>query len=425
MLDFQCPYCQTILHIPEQFVGSTGTCRNCRKSITIEVKPESHTGDTPLLTVRPTLVVFHAEMTGPTSRQDNIIELAAIKIDGTGRQLDTFWSLANPDAQIAEKIIERTNITNDMVAQSPFSFEVVKDWFDWIGPNAILLADHAHFHSKFVCATMYREDMLPGEAHIIDVVHWAEDLDVPTQEYKFRPLLDALGYSGPRTHRAMDSCQGVLAIVQHLLKLELGRLPRQAEVGVLGKLLGKKNAPEVDDRLYLKLNSIAATLSDMCGRNFYARDKYEDRVQRRERGGNGHSEAADSQAKGHMPEWYGERKRLLNSFRNSGQTQDDTPRDIGPNDGPWTEALMAATQCHDQEEQRTHLMKAISLQARDPWPYERLTGFFIRARDYESAQRICEKYFEGEVWKTPRFAESSLKILHKMEKLEQKLAEAP
>ena len=38
MIEFQCPHCKLILHIPEEFIGSTGTCKNCRNSITIDLK---------------------------------------------------------------------------------------------------------------------------------------------------------------------------------------------------------------------------------------------------------------------------------------------------------------------------------------------------------------------------------------------------
>ena len=81
-----------------------------------------------------------------------------------------------------------------------------------------------------------------------------------------------------------------------------------------------------------------------------------------------------------------------------------------------------ASECQDAEKQHEYLMKAVSFGARDPWPYERLTTFFIRSHDYQSAQQICLKYFEGETWKRPVHAESSLKLLQRMEKLERKLA---
>lgn len=426
MLEFECPHCKTVLHIPEQFIGSTGTCKNCHNSITIDLKPTNTPGNgrnaAPPVD-RPTLVVFRTEVTGFASRKDSIIELAAIKFDGKGQQLDTFWSLANPDEPIPEKVIERTNITNDMVAQAPFSFEIVKDWFDWVGPNAILFTDHAHFHSKFVCASLLREDMLPSEAKVIDVMHWAEDLEIPAQEYRLHPLLDAIGYSGPSAHRAMDSCQGLLAIVQHLLRIELGRLPRHEHerTGVFGKFLAKKSPAGVDDRIFVKLRSMAATLDEMCGINFYVKEKFEERQRVRERSRNDNPDS-ESPSGAHMPEWYRETKRLLQESEQSAAPSDDQASDIGPEDAPWTEVLLAATESGDSEEQRKYLMEAVSLGARDPWPYERLTAFYIRTRDYQSAQQVCQRYFEGETWKRPMHAESSLKLLHRMEKLERKLA---
>ncbi len=426
MFEFECPHCKTILHIPEQFIGSTGTCKNCRNSITIELKPTETPGNGKSAAPpvdRPTLVVFRTEVTGFASRKDSIIELAAIKFDGTGGQLDTFWSLANPDGSIPEKITERTNITDDMVAQSPFAFEVVQDWFDWVGPNAVLFTDHAHFHSKFVCASLLREDMTPPEARVIDVMHWAEDLEIPAQEYRLHPLLDAMGYSGPTAHRAMDSCQGLLAIVQHLLVIELGRLPRNEHerAGVFGKFLGKKSPAGVDDRIFVKLGSMAATLDEMCGINFYVKEKFEERQRVRKRP---HNDSAGPEAPSavHMPEWYRETKRLLQESEQSAESSDDQASDIGPEDAPWTEVLLAATESEDSEEQRGYLLKAVSLGARDPWPYERLTAFYIRTRDYQSAQQVCQKYFESETWKRPMHAESSLKLLQRMEKLERKLA---
>ena len=424
MLEFECPHCKTVLQIPEQFAGSTGTCRKCRNSITIDIKPAAGAGnghDTPFPSRRPTLIVFHLEVTGPASRKDTIIELGAIKIDGFGNQVDTFWSLANPDEPIPEKIIERTSITNDMVAASPFAFEVVKDWFDWAGPNAIFLCDHARFHSKFICATLLREDIIPPVGRAIDVVHWAEDLAIPATEYKLRPLLDAIGYSGPSSHRAMDACQGLRALVQRLLELEQGRLPKQEEANLIGKLFGKKAAPEVDPRIYKKLNSVAATLDDMCGKGFYAREKYDERQKLRAHGDNGSDTLASSPLI-HMPEWYQEKKRHLASSHQDAPPENQERTDLGPDDALWTEVLMAATESHDAEEQRKLLMKAVSLGARDPWPYERLTGFYIRAHDYESAQRICQKYFEGDIWDSPRFSESSIRLLDRMEKLERRLA---
>ncbi len=221
----------------------------------------------------------------------------------------------------------------------------------------------------------------------------------------------------------MDSCQGLAAIVNQLLKLELGRLPRleQEEKGVLGKLLGKKSGHEVDERIFEKLLRKSAPLDEMCGRNFYAKEKYEERQRLRERPEEGRLSQEVSPVI-HMPEWYREKKRLLLEGQQDAAQQSDDPGDIGPEDAPWTEELVAAEESEDTKERHAHLMRAVSLGARDPWPYERLTAFFIHSHKYQSAQQICQMYFEGDTWKRPIHAESSMKLLQRMEKLERKLA---
>jgi hypothetical protein len=86
--------------------------------------------------------------------------------------------------------------------------------------------------------------------------------------------------------------------------------------------------------------------------------------------------------------------------------------------------LREASKSHDPDEQRKLLLKAVSLGARDPWPYERLIGFFIKMHDYHSAQKVCQRYFDGDVWRTPRFVDSSWRLLDRMERLERRISGA-
>lgn len=429
MLEFQCPHCSEILSIPEQFVGSTGTCRKCRKTITIE--PAS-TQDTEAefngmsSTRPPTLAVLHIETTGPSSRRCDIIELGAIKIDLSGRELDTFWNFANPDKEIPEKITERTGITDDMVAAAPFSHETVKEFFEWLGPHTILFADHAHFHSKFLSACLYREDVVPPATQIVDVVRWAEELEIDVPEYKLRKLLDAVGYPIQDTYRSMDICRGLALLVPNLIKKYAGNTVASGHNGntgsVFGKMLGRK-VPAVDERaVYDALTKLSRPIAQMCGSDFHAQEAYEERRQR-ERDGKPAKEAIDLGFL-HVPEWYDERKRMLDHARIEASQETPQPTVVRPEDVEWERALLEASQSVDPDEQRRYLTRAVTLGARDPWPYERLAGFFIKSRDYLAAQKVCEQYFEGDTWKIPRHAHSSLKLLQRMEKLERRLSAA-
>ena len=126
----------------------------------------------------------------------------------------------------------------------------------------------------------------------------------------------------------------------------------------------------------------------------------------------------------HMPEWYEEKKRAIEAVLSAGEAREQAVATLNAEDEAWAQAMVDATKSHDPDEQRKLLMLAVSLGARDPWPYERLTGFFIKSRDYLSAQKVCQRYFDGDVWKQPRHADSSWKLLDRMEKLERRLTGA-
>lgn len=425
MLEYQCPHCKEILSIPEQFIGATGTCRKCKSSITIEAKPENgKQSDSGLdATSRPpVLVAFHIETTGPASRKHSILEVAAVKVDTGGKVLDTFWSFCNPDDSIPEGIVDRTGIADDMVAASPFPFEVVKEFFDWLGPRAIILTDHAHYHAKFLNAALLKEDILPPDGRILDVVHWAEDLEMPAPEYKLRPMLEAIGQPLRPLHRALDEANGVAYLLPHIFQRQVAKLPRQEDTRKMGRLLGKKQASESDARLFKVIDSLAVSLDKMCGSSFHEREKFEERKRLRAQASANGTEAKKASVRLHLPEWYEERKRLLSVCQQNGSDEQD-PK-LNAEDTGWTQALMEASTAPTSDEQRQHLLQAITLGARDPWPYERLTGFYIRSKDYKSAQKVCEQYFESDNWRVPQYADSSLKLLTKMQKLERRLAEA-
>ncbi len=422
MVEYQCPHCKTVLKVPERFVGSRGTCRNCRKTITIEIGgarvASNEFSDTPKPMRPPVLVALHLVLTGPTSRKDSIIEVGAIKVGLNGAEQDQYWSFANPDGPIPEATVERTGIKNDMVAAAPSPLDVMHDLFNWAGPNAIFFTDHAHLHAKFLCAAYYREDLEPPAGRIVDVCNWAEQLEVRAPEYRLRSLLGAIGVAAMPNYRAMESAQAVAKLIGHFLPKESERLPKAEDAKPQRRGAGPD--PRLNDRLY----ALAFSFEQTCGPKFHMRDIFEER--RRQKNGYGQPPTAGMPTPLiiHMPEWYQEKKRMIESALSSAENPLGDMPALAPEDEKWTQAMVDATKSHDPEEQRQLLMRAVSLGARDPWPYERLTGFFIKSKDYLSAQKICQRYFDMDLWKQPRNADSSWRLLERMEKLERRLSGA-
>ncbi len=420
MIEYQCPHCKTVLKVPERFAGSTGKCRKCGNTITIEVAAVKKSGDTPRPARPPDLIAIHLVTTGPSSRRDSIIEIGAVKFNLDGSQRDSFWSFANPDGPLSSTVAERTGITNDMLAAAPFPFEAIKDFHEWAGPHAILFSEQAQTEARFFCASFLREDIEPPPGMIVDVCSWAEQLEIRAPEYRLRPLLGAIGYSKMPDHRAMESAQAIVALVAHLLTKESASLPKEEEAGVWNMLRGRRADESADPRLYKRLHILAKDLEDACGTNFRVREQFNQRkTTRRSNGG----ASTPTPMILHMPEWYEEKKRVLYETKEKGNGSGDG-HSSDEEDGDWARALREASKSHDPDEQRQLLLKAVSLGARDPWPYERLTGFYIKMHDYHSAQKVCQRYFDGDIWRTPKFIDSSWRLLDRMERLERRIAGA-
>ncbi len=430
MLEFQCPHCSEVLNIPEQFLGSDGTCRKCKGKITItrQIAHDTEKEFNAYADKRsPTLIAIHVETSGPSSRKFNLIEVSGIKTDLEGKELDSFWSFANPDQGIPDKIQDRTGISDDMVAQAPYPYEVLKDFFNWVGPHAVLLCDHAHYHAKFLSAALYREDIEPPKVCILDVMTWAKALGVPTSQYKLRIMLEAIGYTLKQQHRrAMDTSQGIREMAAFLVMEQEKANGYRSDSGILRKLIHKKEEAEKIKSVYDAILTLANPLDEMCGEKFHARESYFARKAppKPERKGNGNGAKPPLTPVPflmHMPEWYDEKKRIIQtSVNHPDMFKDEEHRSHGAGT-TWEFAMLEASQAENPKERHRHLMDAVSLGARDPWPYEQLTGLYIQVKDYRSAHKICERYFDMDSWQLPKNVNLSLRLLDRLERLERQL----
>ena len=420
MLEFKCPHCSQVLNIPEQFIGSTGTCRKCGGSITIEPQTCMNSDGTVSFAERPpTLIALHVETTGPSARKCNIIELASVKFTLDGQETDSFFSFAHPGHMIPPRISEKNGITDEMVAGAPSSVEVVKQWCAWAGPQVLLVSNHGHFDAKFIAAAYLRDDLDPPQAFILDLMDWAEVLDIPIKAYKLRVLLDHIGHRVKKAaHRALETCHGQVAAAHYLIKKDAGT--HLENDPLLGRLAARHEAVNADQAWKI-LQEQSKTLEEMCGPGYFDKVRQEARRTRTQRSGIPVAMAPENDGLKHSSAWYAERGRHISQMMFNA---DATRNDPIPEHAPWEYVLLEASQTPDRAEQIRLCQQAVDMGAIDPWPYERLVHVYIKSHDYEAAQSVCEKYFETSAWKVGRWAETSLKLLKRLEKLERKLAEA-
>jgi DNA polymerase III epsilon subunit family exonuclease len=87
-------------------------------------------------------VAFDIEHTGTFGicngdAESEIIEIGAVKVKD-GKIVDKFDMLANPQRKIVPKIINLTNITNEMVANEPPVSEVIKKFKEFVGEDILV-----------------------------------------------------------------------------------------------------------------------------------------------------------------------------------------------------------------------------------------------------------------------------------------------
>jgi len=116
-----------------------------------------------------TYVVFDFETTGfNAGGEDSIIEVGAVKIFN-GEIIDRFDKLINPGKKLKPKIIELTNITDDMLKDCPDEETVIKEFIEWVG-NAPMVAHNAKFDASFLEMAYQKYNLGEFENPLIDTL---------------------------------------------------------------------------------------------------------------------------------------------------------------------------------------------------------------------------------------------------------------
>jgi len=118
------------------------------------------------------LVVFDLETTGLSAYDDEIIQIAALRIrDGRIRAGDSFATYARPRRSIPPFITRYTGITNADVRDAPTPRQAVGAFSAFCG-NALLVAHNGHnFDIPFLQRVCARNGNLVREAAYIDSMH--------------------------------------------------------------------------------------------------------------------------------------------------------------------------------------------------------------------------------------------------------------
>ena len=164
-----------------------------------------------------TYVVFDVETTGLSSVYDTIIELAAVKVH-QGEIIDRFESFANPHRKLSDKIVELTNITDDMLKDAPEVETVLRQFHDWT-KDSILVAHNATFDIGFLNQG-YKQiglDMVTNP--VIDTLELARFLVPELGNHRLNTLCNHFNIELTQHHRAIYDAEATGYLFWKLVEL--------------------------------------------------------------------------------------------------------------------------------------------------------------------------------------------------------------
>lgn len=149
-------------------------------------------------------VVLDLETTGLSYKQDEIIEIAAIKY--CGQKTDTFSQLIKPKSVIPENITDLTGITNEMV-QDADSIEIVLPKFlEFIGNFRLVGHNIKTFDILFINKACQDLGLPRIKNEITDTLPLARKAVPRLANYKLSTICDFYHVDASNAHRALDDC---------------------------------------------------------------------------------------------------------------------------------------------------------------------------------------------------------------------------
>lgn len=154
-------------------------------------------------------VALDLETTGLNHLQDYIIEIGAVKVKNF-EIVETYQQLVFPNVSIPPEASAVNNITDDMVSDMPFIFQVLPDLLYFVD-RQIIVAHNAAFEFQFIGQSCMR--------YRFKIPHrWVDSMELKKYypEIKSRKLesfLSAAGISNDESHRALSDAEALAKLM--------------------------------------------------------------------------------------------------------------------------------------------------------------------------------------------------------------------
>ncbi|MEW6049477.1 MAG: exonuclease domain-containing protein [Candidatus Zixiibacteriota bacterium] len=182
-----------------------------------------------------TFVAFDTETTGLWAPSHRLVEIAGVKFRLGDDQVTTFQTLIDPRSAIPAEVISIHGITDEMVAGAPSAKTALMSFFEFCGPEAVLMAHNAPFDIAFVACELDRgDDVLPDNL-ILDTVDLYRRSYPQLPSYSLLSLVQKFDIEQTQAHRALADA----GCVQRLFTRLMDDLGRTSELDELVRKCGQ------------------------------------------------------------------------------------------------------------------------------------------------------------------------------------------
>ncbi len=163
-----------------------------------------------------TYCVLDLETTGFSFRTEKITEVGIMKVKN-GEVIDEFSCFVNPEKPIPQRVVEVTNITDDMVKDAETIDKVMPKILEFVG-DSVLVAHNADFDIGFLKYNA-NELGLSLENTYLDTLRLAKDLFPDYKKYKLGKIAENLGIKVEVAHRALDDVDTTVKVLNVMLNM--------------------------------------------------------------------------------------------------------------------------------------------------------------------------------------------------------------
>ena len=147
--------------------------------------------------------------------EEDITEIAAIRVSASGDILDIYQQLVKPITKLNRRVVAITGITEDMLADKPKLPDVLDEFFSFVGDSIVLGHDIGYndiMNINMACRRFHRKDLfLP---RFLDTERIAKRL-LPTQtggKFGLDALMKYYNLQAEGEHRALADCYSAWAL---------------------------------------------------------------------------------------------------------------------------------------------------------------------------------------------------------------------